>query len=276
VKDLIKDIKSTRLLDGQCGIWYLGQEGFLLKNKDICIAVDPYLTDYVDRHCASEAVCWKRLYPAPVTAEELSPILEYVLLTHAHYDHADPETLAALARMSERVHFVAPAPVCAQIASYGIPAARIIPAYADRPLMLAGVKVTPIPSAHEVFHQDSKGNYCELGYIIENESGRFFHAGDMCMYEGLTERLADIDVAFLPINGRDWFRNTNDIIGNFNCEEAALLAKEAGVGMLVPMHYDLYEVNRVSAAVFADTLARLAPAQKHHFFMPGERYIFAK
>ncbi len=184
--------------------------------------------------------------------------------------------MLAIAKANENTKFVVPAPECATIESYGIAANRILPAYADRPLKLGAFTVTPIPSAHEVFHVDEGGNYYEVGYVIETESGRFFHAGDMCMYDGLVNRLANIDVAFLPINGRDYFRNANDIIGNFTCEEAVLLAKTCGMGMLVPMHYDLYEVNRVSAAVFSDVLERLNPAQKHHFFVPGETYLFAK
>ena len=275
MENLIASIKNTHLADTQSAIWYLGQEGFLIKSGETFLAFDPYLTDYVDRNCSSAAVNWKRLYPAPISPEAFD-FVDYILLTHSHYDHADPETLAAVAKANPATRFIAPAPVKEVILSYGISPDRFIPAYADRPIVLGDITVTPIPSAHEEFHRDESGNYCELGYIVENPSGRFFHAGDMCMYKGLAERLTDIDVAFLPINGRDWFRNRDDIIGNFNCEEVARLAKETGMGLVVPMHYDLYEVNRVSAAVFSDTLARLNPTQKHHFFMPGERYIFMK
>ena len=272
---LLQDMKNTVLLPTQSAVWYLGQESFVIKNGDTFIAIDPYLTDYVDRHCCSEAVQWKRLYPAPIAPSELN-MLDYVLCTHSHYDHADPETLTAIAKANPNTKFVVPAPECGTIAAYGIDPSRIISAYADQPLTLGNAKVTPIPSAHEVFHTDKDGNYFEVGYVIENASGRFFHAGDMCMYDGLIDRLSDIDVAFLPINGRDYFRNANDIIGNFTCEEAVLLAKTCDMGLLVPMHYDLYEVNRVSAAVFSDVLERLNPAQKHHFFVPAEKYIFAK
>ena len=98
----------------------------------------------------------------------------------------------------------------------------------------------------------------------------------MCMYEGLTERLTDIDIAILPINGRDYFRNSLDIIGNFDSLEAVTLAKIIGAKLLIPVHHDLYEVNKVNPASFVDTLMTHNRTQCYHIFAPGEKYIFQK
>ena len=59
-------------------------------------------------------------------------------------------------------------------------------------------------------------------------------------------------------------------------EEAVLLAKETNAGLLVPMHYDLYDVNRINPAFFVDTLFSINPAQRFHMFAPGERYILSR
>jgi hypothetical protein len=80
----------------------------------------------------------------------------------------------------------------------------------------------------------------------------------------------------MPINGRDFYRLRNDIIGNFDAVEAILLAKEAQVGLLVPLHYDLYDVNCVNPANFVDSLARHSPTQRFHMFVPGEKLIIEK
>ena len=95
------------------------------------------------------------------------------------------------------------------------------------------------------------------------------------MYEGLIESLKkfDINIAFLPINGRDYFRNNADIIGNFNCEEAVLLAKEIGAKMLVPMHHDLYEVNCVNVENFVGAIKKHDTFRRYHVFSPGELYV---
>lgn len=269
-----KDVFDLRLTDQQTALWYLGQEGFIIGHSGKYIAVDPYLSDYVDKNCC-QYVEWKRLYAPPIEANELD-FLDAVLCTHTHYDHADPWTLTKIAKANEKIKFIVPAPETDVIASYGIDKVRIIPAYTDTPIALDGYTVTPIPSAHEVLHTDEKGNYRELGYIIDDGHSRIFHAGDMCMYEGLVGRLRNINVSILPINGRDYFRNANDIIGNFDSVEAVTLAKTIGADLLIPVHHDLYEVNKVNPAYFVDTLMTVNREQKYHIFVPGEKYIYAR
>ena len=269
-----KEILSLNLTDQQTALWYLGQEGFIVGHSGKYIAVDPYLSDFVDKNCC-QFVEWRRLYAPPIDANELD-FLDAVLCTHTHYDHADPWTLPKIAEACKSTKFIVPAPEVDAIASYGIDKSRIIPAYADTPIILDGYTVTPIPSAHEVLHTDEAGNYRELGYVIDDGLNRIFHAGDMCMYDGLIPRLENINIAILPINGRDYFRNANDIIGNFDSVEAVTLSKIIKADLLIPVHHDLYEVNKVSPAYFVDTLMTINREQKYHVFVPGERYIYAK
>ena len=271
----IDSIKNTVLAAGQIAVWYLGQEGILIKNGDHYLAVDPYLSDYVDRNCC-QFVKWVRKYAPPISAEELAEIVDVVICTHSHFDHADPDTLSIIAQNNKDVIFVVPAPEKAQIASYGIDSARIIGARADERLSVESFDIIAVPSAHEELHPDENGDYSELGYIIEAAGNRVFHAGDMCMYDGLIERLDNIDMAFLPINGRDYFRNENDIIGNFDVNEAVILAREIGAKMLVPMHHDLYEVNMVNPAAFVLALQAHDSMRRYHIFAPGEKYIYVK
>ena len=59
-------------------------------------------------------------------------------------------------------------------------------------------------------------------------------------------------------------------------EEAIILAQETNAKLLIPMHYDLYDVNRINPAHFVDCLFSMNPMQKFHMFAPGEVYIFQK
>lgn len=268
-----KSILSTRLSEDQVGIWYLGQEGFLFKSNNAFLVVDPYLSDYVDKNC-SNVVKWERLYQPPIQPTEID-FVEVVLCTHSHYDHADPNTLSDIAKSNPKTKFVVPAPIIDTISDYGIDCDNIVPALAFEKLVLGEFEIIPIPSAHEELHTDDNDNYLELGYIIQTNNKTYFHAGDMCMYDGLIENLKkfDIDIAFLPINGRDYFRNKADIIGNFNTEEAVLLAKEIGADTLVPMHHDLYLVNCVSTETFVNAINKYDRFRKYHIFAPGELYV---
>lgn len=268
-------ILHTQLAPGQVGIFYLGQEGMLLKYEDRYLVIDPYLSDYVDRNCC-DYVQWVRRYDAPIQAEELD-FVDYVLCTHTHYDHADPDTLRILAKVNKKAIFFAPQPVTETLVSYGIEPSRIRGAISDETIALDGFSVTPIPSAHEELHADEHGNYLELGYKVTAGDLTVYHAGDCCLYDGLKERLMNVDVMMLPVNGRSYFKRYHqDIIGNMTAEEAVLLAQETKAGLLVPMHFDLYDVNCINPAHFVDTLFTLNPTQKFHIFMPGECYVAQK
>ena len=260
--------------EGQLAMFYLGQETVLVKHAGRYVLFDPYLTDYVDQNFWTEAVPWKRRYPAPIAPEELD-FIDFVLCSHDHGDHADPWSLAAIAKASPNAVFAGSPQVLKVYESCGVPAERTLLLKADEKVSLSeGLSVTVIPSAHEELHPCGDGCYAELGFIVDCGGMRVYHAGDCCMYDGLTERIRGVDVACLPINGRDYFRTANDIIGNFDCAEAITLAAQAGAKLLVPLHYDLYDVNCVNPAHFVDCLYRIAPAQRFHLFAPGEKYIY--
>jgi len=84
-----------------------------------------------------------------------------------------------------------------------------------------------------------------LGYVFDADGICVYHAGDTIAYPGLAEEVRRLapDVALLPINGRDAEREAQDIVGNLDETEAVDLAAEAGVDLLVPMHWDMFAAN---------------------------------
>ncbi|MBQ8526708.1 MAG: MBL fold metallo-hydrolase [Clostridia bacterium] len=268
---------ETRLADGQIGIFYLGQVGFIIKYRDKYILIDGYLSDYVDKNCSSDAVKWIRRYPAPIDAEKLD-FVDYVFCTHAHYDHADPYTLGKLNKVNKKAKYIVSAAIADTIASYGIAKENIIGLECDKKTSLCrDIAVTAIPSAHEEFHMDGNDNFLEVGFRFELGNISIYHGGDGCPYDGLEERISGCDILMLPVNGRDYYRtNVCDIIGCFDSTEAAIIAKRSGADLLIPTHFDLYDVNCINPAEFVDKLYRVNPGQKFHMFAPGERYIYSK
>lgn len=45
-------ILNTNLLENQIGLFYIGQEDYIIKYQDCYYMIDPYLSDYVDRNCS--------------------------------------------------------------------------------------------------------------------------------------------------------------------------------------------------------------------------------
>jgi L-ascorbate metabolism protein UlaG (beta-lactamase superfamily) len=112
--------------------------------------------------------------------------------------------------------------------------------------------------------------------VIDAEGVRLYHAGDTIHYGGMDETLRDlsIDVAMIPINGRDAEREARGIVGNLSEREAAHLAAAIGVGTVIPMHYDLFAGNRGYPEWFVESISRdhqgphvVVPARERPFVM---------
>lgn len=271
MNEIIEKIKNTQLKNGEIALTYLGQEGFIIKSGDRFILIDGYLSDYVDRHCNTDVIKWIRKYPSPVSPEELD-FIDLVLCTHAHYDHADPDTIRGILKTNCKAKFIIPVPEIKTLKSYGVPKERIIGASVREKLDFGGITIEPVAAAHEEFHIKS-GEYDEVGYLFDFGGKKIFHAGDCCDYDGLDEKIHGVAVAMLPINGRDEYRRKNDIIGNMDVKEAIDLAKRARAGLLIPMHYDLYDVNCVDESEFIKQAKTSGMGEKIKTFKPAETII---
>ncbi len=272
---LKEKILNTAITDDQAAIWYLGQESMLVKCQGKYLLFDPYLSDYVDRVCSSEEVVWKRRYPVPIDPSELD-FVDYVFLSHDHEDHCDPDTLTPFAKVNKKAKYFAPPNAKGTLTRCGIEDKDIIFCYGGKEIAFDDIKVLPVPAAHEELHYDADGNFTELGYTVEIGGIRFFHSGDMCPYDTIDNYITDCNVAMIAINGRDAYRLANGIEGNFNSSEAVDLALRMKADLLIPMHFDLYDVNSVPMGELADTMEKENKFIPNHIFMPGERYIYMR
>lgn len=270
-------ILKTELLPNQIGLYYLGQVGYIIKYRDKYIMTDAYLSDYVDRNCCSENVKWVRRYPAPIAAEDLD-FVDYIFCTHSHFDHADPDTISTLAKINEKAKFFVSRAIVDTIMSYGVDKERIYGMCDGETAVLdKNISVMALKSAHEDFHIDENGDYLEMGFKFNVGGTIIYHGGDGCPYDGLEESLSDAEILILPINGRDYYRtNVLDIIGCFDSREAVTLAKNIGAKLIIPTHFDLYDVNCVNPAHFVDEIQKIKPMQAYHIFTPGEGYIYCQ
>src|SRR4051812_6206954 len=101
-KGLIERINGLNVISQSVGLYGLGQVGVVIKGPDGVIYVDPYLTDY-----GGEEEPIPRNFPPPIAPEEVTNA-SYVLVTHEHVDHFDPETLGPIASASPQARFYGP------------------------------------------------------------------------------------------------------------------------------------------------------------------------
>ncbi|HEV8229012.1 MAG TPA: MBL fold metallo-hydrolase [Candidatus Limnocylindria bacterium] len=250
----ISDLRALDVARGTFALWWLGQAGFAVRAGDLLILLDPFLARRSERLTS----------PAFDPADAVD--VDVVTCSHEHYDHMDLASLPLIARASAKARFVVPQPLVPDLVRVGVPAARIIGARSEEPVRVDGVTFHPLPARHGVEMGDaysfgrelSDGLDRYLGYVVDDGVARVYHAGDTIAYPGLAARLRelDVDVALLPINGRDHFRESAGIVGNLDHREAAQLAVDAGVSVLVPMHYDTFAANRGYPAHLVDVVVR--------------------
>ena len=239
---------------------WLGQAGFLLSQGDDHLLLDPYLSDSLARKYAGTLFAHVRLREAPVAVADL-PALWAVTTSHAHTDHMDPDTLGPLLALQESARLACPRAVVGQALSRsGVDSERIDPLADGEQRTYGPYTVTAVPSAHEDRVRDELGDDHFLGYIVTTAATGVYHSGDCVPWDGLAARLRDhrIDVALLPVNGRDAHRRANGVPGNFTFAEAVRLCEEAGIGTLVPHHWGMFEFNTVDPRSFDLALAERA------------------
>jgi L-ascorbate 6-phosphate lactonase len=232
-------------------VTWLGQASFRLDAGGKRILVDPFFAE----HDA-------RLYP-PLSVDDHGTGVDWLLVTHPHIDHLDPYSLREVAARSPELTIVAPA-ACEDEVREAAPGARFAGVDRGDRLELPGAgAVTVVPAVHGMTVADGYPDDPRfVGYVLELEGTSLYHAGDTIVTDALCAALAplEIDVALLPVNGRTYYREREELVGNMGTRDAVALATEVGASILVPYHWDLFRGNTEwPGRVVDDAVAAEAP-----------------
>ena len=163
--------------------------------------------------------------PFALTDAEAAHDADYVLITHAHYDHLSPENYVRVA--NEKTVVVAPASMAGEVAGLGAAGTRLMAA--DEKLELPGICVEAA-SAYNVeperlgMHPRENG---WLGYVVtlDGEPTRYYVSGDTD--QNADNETVSCDVALVPIGG------------TYTCDprQAAAFVNALRPHAVVPTHY---------------------------------------
>ena len=220
--------------------------GLLIKLGKTVLCVDYYASDSPDRRV-----------PPPVPVNELTGI-DIFLGTHDHLDHMDHAAWQVWAKTCPDAAFVFPKAHLVSVIRDGVQEKNRFGMDDGETVKIGSVTVRAVAAAHEFLCRDPQtGFYPCLQYIIEGNGIRIYHAGDTLRYEGMLPKLkalGPMDLALLPINGRDGKRYRRNCIGNMTFQEAADLAGELRPRLVVPGHWDMFANNSADPEAFADYL----------------------
>ena len=263
--DLIHDIDTCRVPADGCALWWLGQHSFIVKLGATVVYIDVFLSEHHGRQVAP------LLTPAQCVNADL------FLGTHDHIDHIDRPSWPGMAQAAPQALFVVPELLRTRVAAdLDLPANRVAGLDLGLTVKVKDVTVTAIPAAHEFLDRDeATGLYPRLGFIVEGNGFRLYHAGDCCLYEGIHALLRGkpFDLFILPINGRDARRLSTHLIGNMTYQEAADLAGDLPPGVVIPAHYEMFARNSANVQDFVDYVQIKYPRQRVVVPAHGERVL---
>jgi len=275
---LLEEIARTAPGPVSLALWHIGQSGFVVRGGAVTLLFDPFLSPSSGR--------LRRTWEPPFRPDEVQ-MADFVFCTHDHLDHLDPGTIPGLAAASPRARFIVPQAAAAHLQQLGVSGERLIVCAVDETRHYGPISVHAVPACHgdradpiaeAVWQPDPERGYRFVGYVVDCNGVRLYHAGDTTVYPGMVERLAalQIDVALIPINGRDWFRERRGIIGNTDEREAADLGHAIGAGVIVPMHYDMFAGNPGRLGWFVDYCTTQYPGQALHVPARCRRWIYTR
>ena len=226
-------------------ITWLGQAGFLLETEEARLLIDPWISP-----------AGPRLIPSP-PLELVADGIDWVLVTHEHSDHLDLPFLTTLAERSPGARAILPAAIADQLGGV-LPATGVGP---GQTIDAGPLRIDVIPSWHGLHggdpYTDGDGRF--VGYVIHGAGPVIYHAGDTIATPELIDALTGkgVELALLPSNGRDFFREEQDFVGNLAPREAVALARRIGARTLVPYHWDGCAGNTERPGGAADEAAAL-------------------
>ena len=271
-----RDHRSLEQRGGEACVWWLGQAGFLIELAGKRLVIDPYLSDSLAQKYAGKRFAHQRMIEPPVAPDALTDI-DYLLCTHGHTDHMDADTIGPLLAANPGCKAIVPEAERAKACERGITSDRMIALDVDDVVDLVGVRIAATPAAHEDLKRDAEGRCHFLGYVMRGAGVTLWHSGDTIPFAGLAECLQPyrVDLALLPVNGRDAYRAANGVPGNLTTDEAVELADAIGARAIIAHHFGLFDFNTVDPAAERRRLAGFDLPIDPVFAEAGHRYAIA-
>jgi L-ascorbate 6-phosphate lactonase len=257
---LIDEIHGFEVPAGSVALWFLGQNGWVLKSPGgFTVAVDPYLSDL----CKGRRPNLDQARQVPVYIEPAALKVDLLACTHSHLDHACPVTIAGGRKAGTR-RFLGPAETLTVFEKAGVPADERIPFWPNHVLRFADLTFTgtfALPTDHT--------DLTHMGFIIAVRDGPVLYiTGDTADTPILrTAARHRPDLMIVCINAG--FRNLSHW-------QAAELVRDIDPETAIPCHYDMFPDNTCPPHMFRASLAVLGIEEKYRLLQHATPFVYRR
>ena len=217
---------------------WLGHACFEIELDGALIYIDPWITNP----------------KSPITINDIKKV-DYVFVTHDHGDH-----LGEAFEITKKFNaaFISIYELAVKAQKEGIK--NVIGANIGGPIKVGDLTAYLVPALHSC----SAG--APVGIIIKGKEATIYHAGDTGVFLDmqLIRELYQPDIALLPIGGHFTMGPT----------EAAKAVELIKPKVVIPMHYQTFDVISGDPETFRKEVEKRAPNVKVIILKPGESYSF--
>jgi len=217
-------------------VTWIGHATMLVRMDAVTFLTDPMFSD---RASPLSFAGPERLVPPGVPLDAL-PRIDFVVLSHDHYDHTDLPSIRALAARGAR--FIVPLGFGPLLREAGVVQVQELDWW---DAVEAGpVRVHCVPAQHFSGRGVSGGNRrLWAGWVVAGPTRRFYHAGDTGYSPDFVEigrRLGPIDLAAVPIGAYEPGAMMHAV--HVNPEEAVQVALDVRATRAVGMHFGTFDL----------------------------------
>ncbi|WP_099157008.1 MBL fold metallo-hydrolase [Virgibacillus ndiopensis] len=244
---------QLQVQEGQLGIAWTGQAGFALMDSDnIIYHIDPYLSN-----ACSKTIGYHRIIPAPSEAKNTKA--DFILFTHEHKDHLDPDSVPLISQFNPSSKLVGPSSCIKILRDMNISSTRLIKLDRGEGIQLGNLQLQAVMAIHT---NDS------IGYVIDLNGIKFYITGDTTYSDdliGVTDW--ELDMMMVCINGR---------LGCMNIPDAARLTAHIQPKYAIPMHFGMFKENTANPKEFIRQVEAYSGIVKGYIMKHGHWYLFDK
>jgi L-ascorbate metabolism protein UlaG (beta-lactamase superfamily) len=258
-------------------VTWIGHASFLLQSTRGNVLLDPV---FADRASPFSWLGPKRTHPPGVPLDAL-PRIDFVLLSHDHYDHLDVFSVRALCDR-HNPQFIAPLRHSKLLAAAGAKRIAELDWWQSHAIPIAlDASITLTPAKHWSNRLGSPRNHRLWGgFYLTLGPKRIWFVGDSGydpeMFRSIRERLGSPDLALIPIGAYEprWFMAPV----HMNPAEAVQAHRDIGARRSIAMHWGTFQLtdegrnDPVDALMDARATAGL-DSEEFRIVAPGESVV---